>query len=471
MAEAPVITSAVTNAPGVITIAWAHSGNGGPLSFFIERQNPPLRIGPFVNNVDFYTDMGLQPSTLYSYRVCVIYPDGAQACSAFAPVQTMPPEQPTESWAPPTITAQAVTPNSITIQWSGPSYGKVQILWRKKSESLNRPQISIDQDGRGGGSRHFPNLEPNTTYLFSIQGCRWSLSGSSCGNWSSPVELRTSAVVPPPPPPVVPNGWPPIYAVLPNGDLMWSRHDGHADGTFRWASANSKRVGTGWNVKHAFSGGNGIIYAIMENGDLRWNRHLGWDDGTPRWALSQGRRIGVGWQHLEHVFAGHNGVIYYRDQAQLKWNRHLGREDGTFKWELEQSVQVSDAPVKSYFWRASHIFAGGTPGIIYAIMENGDLFWFRHDGWDDGSERWQGVTSGNDDIPYGTGFKGTRVGVGWWVTAAFGLRNTHYVYAVMPDGRLLWNNHAGAQDGTFRWASANSKQVGAGWNVKHAFSG
>jgi hypothetical protein len=75
MAEAPVITSAVTNAPGVITIAWAHSGNEGPLSFFIEQQNPPLTIGFFVNNVDFYTDMGLQPSTLYSHRVCVIYPD------------------------------------------------------------------------------------------------------------------------------------------------------------------------------------------------------------------------------------------------------------------------------------------------------------------------------------------------------------------------------------------------------------
>jgi hypothetical protein len=70
MAEAPVITSAVTNAPGVITIAWAHSGNGGPLSFFIERQNPPLTIGFFVNNVNFYTDMGLQPSTLNTYRVC-----------------------------------------------------------------------------------------------------------------------------------------------------------------------------------------------------------------------------------------------------------------------------------------------------------------------------------------------------------------------------------------------------------------
>jgi len=459
MAEAPVITSAIPNAPGWITIAWAHSGNGGPLSFFIERQNPPLRIGPRVNNVDSYTDMGLQPSTLYSYRVCVIYPDGAQACSDFVPVQTKPPEPPPDSWAPPTITAQAVTPNSITIQWSGASYGHVNLLWRKQSESINRPQIPIDQDGRRDGSRHFPNLEPNTTYLFGIQGCRWSLTGWSCGNWSSPVAIRTAAVVQPPPPGRVQ----PIYAVLPNGDLMWNRHDGAYDlsDLDLWASANSKRVGTGWKVLHAFSGGDGITYAVMENGELRWNFHNGRDDGTPRWALSQGRTVGYGWQGAAHVFAGHDGVIYavYNNGAVI-WNRHLGRDDGTFRWELEKGVNVGNAFNKSFFWRADHVFSGGTPwlGIIYAVV-NGDLVWFRHDGWRDGSARWEGD-------------QGKTVGWGWsFDMVPFSLRNSHYVYVVMPDGRLLWNNHVGAEDGTFRWPLKTHKQVGTGWNVKHAFSG
>jgi len=152
-------------------------------------------------------------------------------------------------------------------------------------------------------------------------------------------------------------------------------------------------------------------------------------------------------------------VIYaVYNNGQVVWNRHQGRDDGTFRWALEKGLNVANAFNKMFFFRAAHVFAGGTPVIIYAIMDDGDLVWFRHDGWDDGSARWQGD-------------QGKTVGVGWHVTAAISLRNTHYVYAVMPDGDLLWNHHAGAQDGTFRWALDTGKPVGTGWNVKHAFSG
>jgi hypothetical protein len=42
-----------------------------------------------------------------------------------------------------------------------------------------------------------------------------------------------------------------IYAVATNGDLLWYRHDGYADGSVRWAA--SKKIGNGWNFKHLFS--------------------------------------------------------------------------------------------------------------------------------------------------------------------------------------------------------------------------
>ncbi len=46
-----------------------------------------------------------------------------------------------------------------------------------------------------------------------------------------------------------------IYAITQNNDLMWYRHEGRNDGTFRWTFNEGKKVGNGWNVKHVFSGG------------------------------------------------------------------------------------------------------------------------------------------------------------------------------------------------------------------------
>jgi hypothetical protein len=36
--------------------------------------------------------------------------------------------------------------------------------------------------------------------------------------------------------------------------LMWNRHDGRVDGTFRWAEPTNRQVGTGWEFKQVFAG-------------------------------------------------------------------------------------------------------------------------------------------------------------------------------------------------------------------------
>ena len=94
-----------------------------------------------------------------------------------------------------------------------------------------------------------------------------------------------------------------IYAVTDNNDLMWYRHDGRTDGTFRWAFNKGKKVGNGWSVKHIFSGGDGIIYAVTDNNDLMWYRHEGRTDGTFRWAFNEGKKVGNGWS-VKQVFSG-----------------------------------------------------------------------------------------------------------------------------------------------------------------------
>ena len=83
-----------------------------------------------------------------------------------------------------------------------------------------------------------------------------------------------------------------------NGDLLWYRHDGRGDGTFRWAPNSGAKVGNGWTFLV-----DGVIYTVMENGDLLWYRHDGRGDGTFRWASDAGKKVGNGW-NPKHVFSG-----------------------------------------------------------------------------------------------------------------------------------------------------------------------
>jgi Tachylectin len=126
------------------------------------------------------------------------------------------------------------------------------------------------------------------------------------------------------------------------GDLMWYRHDGRNDGSFRWAFSEGKKVGVGWgNLKHVFSGGDGVIYAITDNGDLMWYRHDGRNDGSFRWAFSEGKKVGVGWGSFKHVFSGGDGVIYaIANNGDLMWHRHDGRNDGSFRWAFSEGKKV-----------------------------------------------------------------------------------------------------------------------------------
>ena len=44
-----------------------------------------------------------------------------------------------------------------------------------------------------------------------------------------------------------------IYTIDHANNLMWYRHDGRGDGSFKWAENSGSKVGQGWNVKQVFS--------------------------------------------------------------------------------------------------------------------------------------------------------------------------------------------------------------------------
>jgi Tachylectin len=121
------------------------------------------------------------------------------------------------------------------------------------------------------------------------------------------------------------------------GDLMWYRHLGQQDGSFKWMGPN--RVGTGWELEHAFAGADGIIYGVKpivpatlptgigpgmrgrpaSGGELLWFHHIGQQDGTFTW--NGPKKVGTGWGGLKQVFTGDDGLSLAEatDEIQRKY--------------------------------------------------------------------------------------------------------------------------------------------------------
>jgi len=200
------------------------------------------------------------------------------------------------------------------------------------------------------------------------------------------------------------------------GHLLWYRHDGRSDGSFTWAGGTGAKVGNGWaNFKHVFSGGDGVIYVITDNGALAWYRHDGWSDGIFAWNARSSNALRFDWTNFKHVFSGGDGVIYAVKNVEL--DARTGRRSG------------------------------------------GDLMWYRHDGWRDGGSSWA------------AGDAGKKVGTGWGNFKHVFAGRDGVIYAVQENGDLLWYRHDGRGDGSFKWATGSGNKVGNGWNFLHVFSG
>ena len=140
-----------------------------------------------------------------------------------------------------------------------------------------------------------------------------------------------------------------IYAITPHGRLQWyrddNRHGNNGPKAERgWAASSGNQIGIGWNgFTHVFSDGAGIIYAITPDGRLLWYRD---DDRNGNngpnaergWAAGSGNQIGIGWNGFTHVFGGgfeaptineEGGIIIYAVAQLLSIS---GRISGGLFW-------------------------------------------------------------------------------------------------------------------------------------------
>ncbi|MEU2510285.1 tachylectin-related carbohydrate-binding protein [Streptomyces sp. NPDC007863] len=249
-----------------------------------------------------------------------------------------------------------------------------------------------------------------------------------------------------------------IYGITPDGDLQWYRHVGWEDGTNRWTTGEGgEYVSGGWNIyRTVFCGGGGVIYGITPGGDLQWYRHDGWTDGSARWTAGDGgKNVGGGWNIYSTVLSAGGGVIYgITPGGDLQWYRHDGWTDGSARWTAGDGGKNVGGGWSFY----STVLSAGR-GVIYGITPDGDLHWYRHDGWTDGSNRWTGGAS-------------WKVGSGWdeyktVFSGGFGV-----IYGITPDGDLWWNRHdgwSGPQEKDW-YVSTGEDAVGRGWDIYNTVS-
>jgi serine/threonine-protein kinase len=231
-----------------------------------------------------------------------------------------------------------------------------------------------------------------------------------------------------------------IYAITSSGDLYWYRQIDYQGGGKGFAPGSGKQVGTGLRgFSQVFSGGGGVIYAIDPQGVMSLARHKDPNGGTP--GLDVKTIPSSGW-HFRLVFSGGDGIIYAvgatgtANEGKLFWYRF--NDPAGF-------VNTSGSQI-GFGWNSyPQVFSdggglAGNAGVIYAVDNAGNLFWYRYNDPAGGSSA-AGFANGGKRTAIGTGFNSLTVFSG----------GGGIIYAVDSGGRLFWshyNDPAGGSPGS-----------------------
>ena len=208
-----------------------------------------------------------------------------------------------------------------------------------------------------------------------------------------------------------------FYTVSLDGNVNWYRNDAanQPDGSPSWAGP--KLVRTGWGG-HAFylNAGWKSSYYVDAAGNLYGNSHVGVYEGTDEW--NGPKRAGWGWNSFKLVFSGGEHIIYgILPNGSLRWYKHKGAPMGDAAHDWEGFTEVGTG--WQHFLK---VFSGGM-GIIYAIRQDGVLMRYEHYGYLDGTPTWG---------------PNKEIGTGWQHFAHVIGSNDGVIYAFSNDGRILW---------------------------------
>lgn len=156
---------------------------------------------------------------------------------------------------------------------------------------------------------------------------------------------------------------------------------------------------------------------------------------------------------FRHIFGAGDGIFYAIDnQHDLYWFKHEGWEQGTPRWRFAGGQKAGSG------WNCRHAFAG-PDGVIYMITHDNRLLWYKHLDRLSGTNCWENAGQGKE------------AGRDWDCKHVFA-ETGGVIYRIGPDNKLYWFKHHGRQDGTFDWENGgHGKEVGFGWDCKRVFAG
>ena len=162
------------------------------------------------------------------------------------------------------------------------------------------------------------------------------------------------------------------------------------DSTFEWDEP--KVVGSGWHgFRAVFGGGDGVIYAIQPDGELLWYYHDGRNQGTFNWQGA--KQVGTGWHGFSQVFAGDGGVIYGDQPATAFCSGTATSAAGT-------AARLAGPVRGRHGLEQLHDGRRRAGRLLLRHPADGRLLWYRHYGHDQGYPIWAGR------VQVGSGWQG-----------------------------------------------------------------
>jgi hypothetical protein len=271
-----------------------------------------------------------------------------------------------------------------------------------------------------------------------------------------------------------------VYAVAPNGDLLWYRYNGQGDfdpsgSSGRWDGNSGNPIGNGWqSLKFVVGCGDGIILGVDADGILRWYCYNGNGEsdasGNTGWHPNSGNPIGNGWGGFLHLITfpqegrspNHLKLLAVAPNGDLFWYCYEGNgesdESGNTGWHPNSGNRIGNG------WQGFRRLHG-SGNVIFGVQDDGDLLWHSY------------IGDGEDDPSGNAGWEsnsGNAIGNGWLlgfrhifggITDAGGFG--HVLYTVADDGTLRWYKYEGNgeadRSGNSGWNANSGNIIGNGW--------